>query len=580
MDGSIRGFWGKLERDGDLPVRWHSLEDHLADVSACFEALLERTILGPRLARLLGQERLSDSLVARLCVFAALHDIGKLNHGFQRRSDPEARRVAGHVSTALIALGSYAPLAAEIAGAGLLAWGEPPAWEGLLRATICHHGYPVIEANEPFDRSLWEDSELRSPLAGLRSILGRVREWYPLAFAEGPPLPREPEFHHAFSGLVTLADWLGSDQRLFPFSAEPGDRIAFARERAQRALGAMGLLPAGARASLGALPIGFERISAWAPRPMQRCIAELPLHPAGSLTILESDTGSGKTEAALAHYLRLFQDHLVDGLYFALPTRTAATQIFRRTHESVMRAFPDPEQRPPVVLAVPGYLRFDEVQGKLLAPFEVLWPDEGRDRHRSWAAEHPKRFLAAAVAIGTIDQALLSTVKTKHAQMRASALMRQLLVVDEVHASDAYMNELLGHVLRHHLRAGGHALLMSATLGAEARARLMRAAGGSGQCLGLDAALQLPYPLVEDAPLGAPARRLVVEPDRLGQQIQVALRGIAADPDAIAAAAIDAAERGARVLILRNTVCDCVATQQALDAELERRGRPELAFRV
>ena len=48
------------------------------------------------------------------------------------------------------------------------------------------------------------------------------------------------------------------------------------------------------------------------------------------MTVLEAETGSGKTEAALIHFLRLFQAGAVDGLYFALPTRAAAVQIHRR----------------------------------------------------------------------------------------------------------------------------------------------------------------------------------------------------------------------------------------------------------
>jgi len=37
-------------------------------------------------------------------------------------------------------------------------------------------------------------------------------------------------------------------------------------------------------------------------------------------------------------------------------------------------------------------------------------------------------------------------------------------VVDEVHASDPYMRTLLVKALQRHLAAGGHAMLLSATL--------------------------------------------------------------------------------------------------------------------
>ncbi|MEZ4454914.1 MAG: hypothetical protein R3B09_36020, partial [Nannocystaceae bacterium] len=116
---------------------------------------------------------------------------------------------------------------------------------------------------------------------------------------------------------------------------------------------------------------------------------------------------------------------------------------------------------------MPGYLRVDEQEGTRLPGFEVLWNDDPRQRYRyrGWAAEGSKRYLAGAIVVGTIDQVLLSTSMTSHAHLRATAASRQLLVVDEAHASDAYMNRLLEEVLAFHLAAGGHAFLMSATLG-------------------------------------------------------------------------------------------------------------------
>lgn len=44
--------------------------------------------------------------------------------------------------------------------------------------------------------------------------------------------------------------------------------------------------------------------------------------------------------------------------------------------------------------------------------------------HRRWAAEHPRRALAAAAAVGTIDQALLSGLPVRHAHLRGAALLR------------------------------------------------------------------------------------------------------------------------------------------------------------
>src|SRR5690606_3841040 len=157
-----------------------------------------------------------------------------------------------------------------------------------------------------------------------------------------------------------------------------------------------------------------------------------PIAEQGSTVILEAETGSGKTEAALLHFMKLFHAGLVDGLYFALPTRTAATQIHGRVCAVIARAFPNAATRPAVVLAVPGYLRVDDVLGTrgpnfsvawspdqpapILASPQALWNDDEVERYRfrGWAAEHPKRYLAGTVVVGTIDQVLLSALKVNH----------------------------------------------------------------------------------------------------------------------------------------------------------------------
>src|SRR5262249_32325652 len=58
--------------------------------------------------------------------------------------------------------------------------------------------------------------------------------------------------------------------------------------------------------------------------------------------------------------------------------------------------------------------------------------------------------------------------------LRAWCLARQLLVVDEVHASDPYMSEIITRLVSEHLTHGGYALLMSATLGETLRAKIER----------------------------------------------------------------------------------------------------------
>ena len=90
----------------------------------------------------------------------------------------------------------------------------------------------------------------------------------------------------------------------------------------------------------------------------------------------------------------------------------------------------------------------------------------------TWAVGSSRKTQSAPVAIGSIDQALLSQVKNRHAWMRSLWLARHLLIIDEVHASDTYTGELMLRLVQEHMRAGGYVLAMSATLGEALRAKL------------------------------------------------------------------------------------------------------------
>lgn len=583
MLGIPTSFWAKLETRDNQVIRWHSLPDHSADVAACFHVLLALPVLNRRLSALAGCRQFDAEQIARLTVIAALHDIGKFNIGFQNKAFKGARFRCGHVREVLAAFGTIegAAIGAAIGFEELQQWGaDADATINLLVTALAHHGRPYGFGEGTgirHRRDIWRSSGSLDPIAGITDLAARVRQWLPRAFVTGAsPLPNTAGLQHGFNGLLTLADWLGSHQGFFDYEAHAdAERFEWAMSRARHALREIGLDTRGYRTALGASPPTFDCVSPHPPNSMQYALARLPASESVSTTtILESETGSGKTEAALARFLALFHSGAVDGLYFALPTRSAATQMHRRICAAVTRAFPI-GARPPVVLAVPGYLRVDDRTGVPQLPhFAVLWNDDDRERwrYRGWAAERPKRYLAGAVVVGTIDQVLLSTLAVPHAHLRAAPLLRHLLVVDEVHASDAYMTRLLEAVLARQRRAGGHALLMSATLGATARDRLMdperRVAVAP-----LEEACAVPYPIVVhgsahtdgtglETPFTIQRVTLAAEQTRT---VGVRLLPLSAQPQAIAERALAAARQGARVLVLRNTVRDCVETQQALE---------------
>ena len=121
-----------------------------------------------------------------------------------------------------------------------------------------------------------------------------------------------------------------------------------------------------ARADLQRRNPAFEDVFPFKPTDLQQKMEDRQLGP---IVIAESETGSGKTEAALWRFKTLFEAGEVDALAFLLPTRVAAVSLEQRVRRFFESAFPDPQLRPNVVLAVPGYLQSDGEQGTI--PFAV-----------------------------------------------------------------------------------------------------------------------------------------------------------------------------------------------------------------
>ena len=552
--------WGKFQS----PNNFHRLEHHCADVAACFEALVRDPVLHSRFKQASGVDEFSVTTAARLAVLVFLHDFGKLNTGFQfqvydRREFPGAPRKSGHIGEALLApneiferLGLF-----EIFDS----WGN--AVDPLLCAALSHHGRPARRPTRTGTGppEIWKPFSGYDPRSAATLLRERSRAWFPHAFRNGPELPDTPALAHLFAGVVTLADQIGSNEEFFRFVPH-SDRhyIDRARDIAARAVEELGFHRADRpqNAPPADIRILFEYEE---PRPSQSAVTDAPLDT--PLLILESETGSGKTEAAILRFAALWRRGLVDGLYFAVPTRAAAKQLHIRISRGLARLFTENRQVE-TVLAVPGYLVVGDAEGHRVGRFDVFWEDKPDEAARlaRWSAESARKFLSATAAVGTVDQALLGGLKVKWAHFRAASLARSLLVVDEVHASDAYMTEILCTLLQGHLVLGGHALLMSATLGAVARTKL---ATRGRTCLPPPADAQaVPYPVLTLADERGTLQTRQIIGGQSTRRVSMNLEPILEEPTDIAARAIEATRQGAKVLVVRNTVTSAQDVFRAL----------------
>ena len=528
------GAWGKADRE--VQTR-HHLAHHSADVAAVLISLIEIPVFRNRANAALGRP-VSCGEIRCLGALAFLHDIGKLATGFQVKAWDRNPGITprGHVQCGWLwlrqgeaseALGGHAALLAH--------WPDIMLWFRLLFA---HHGRPVADPGESWGRDAFDRTPGYDWKAEERVMGEALITWFPEIRDHTPP-PLTHEFAHFFAGILALADWVGSDREVFDFVEEFDPNYWTATlEKARRRLQSIGLDPTNAQ---------LAGAAAWtllsdhpAPRPAQQTVADVAASE--RLVILEAETGSGKTEAALWRFAQLFEAGEVEALYFAVPTRAAARQLQARVNAALKRMFVDPA--PEAVLAIPGQALAGEARGIRLPEFRMRWDDTDVAHPSRWAAEHATRFLAAQIAVGTVDQFMMAGLRVKHANLRGAAISRALVVIDEVHASDAWMTEIQRSLVDSHLALGGHTMLMSATLGAVARAEWR------GEALpSLAVAQAAPYPAVWTKSNCLPV------PGAKADQKTVSVHAHSGWTSADAAsAAVEAARAGARVLVIRNTV--------------------------
>jgi CRISPR-associated endonuclease/helicase Cas3 len=506
-----------------------SLIGHSLDVAHCVHTMLTQGVARDRLSAA-ACTPLTDVHAARLAVLAGLHDFGKSTNGFQDRIHGRGRGT-GHVAEAVAVANASGTLPDAVRAALRVdlidQWCDDPV--SALYAILCHHGEPVaasrIAACAATLTQQWNVTAGYDPVVEVAALAETLLRVFPLAQESAAPFPARTPFEHMLAGLVMTADWMGSDTRFHPTVGDD-DRPQSARD-----------LLATTRWSgwhSGAEP--EELLGAYQARAAQIVVLSFPLTE--RLVIIEAPTGSGKTEASVMWADRLAAAGVVDGMYFAVPTRSAATELHDRVSKIVGRVHKSLVGR--VVRAVPGLLDTDHPTN--------IWDEPTTP---TWALGSTRRVMAAPIAVGTIDQAMLSQLRTRHSWLRAWCLARQLLVIDEVHASDSYMSEIITRLVNEHLMFGGYALLMSATLGETMRAKIEHR-----QPVDLGAAIARRYPQVS-------TKNCQLDVD----STEVRTTGIVIEAKTVALSrVVGAVGGGEAVLWIRSTVADALNDYHAFQS--------------
>ena len=490
-------YWGKAggQVDGQ-PRQYHLLPYHCLDVAAVGWFLLDtRKTLCRRLAQRLGVP--SEWLRTFFSFCLAIHDIGKFARAFQG--------LAPNLSSLLVTANprtTYDSKRARHDTLGFFFWQEilkPRLCErlgldnltmkrldGWLEIVTGHHGMPPRRSGLLFrDFVLQEDEEAAWLFVEDLFTIFPGLDFSPLR--DKSSSKRLKAVSWQLAGVAVLADWMGSNQEYFKYCPAPKDLSAYWEEQAQPAAARIVMsMPGQPETSrFSGIKSLFSFIEQ--PTPLQEYAVATPIHSGPQLFILEDVTGAGKTEAALVLTQRLMAEGLADGLYLALPTMATANAMYSRLCKVYKKLFSG-GTRPSLVLAHGARDLSEAFRQSVFLPEPA--GEEGNydeDNHgedaelsasaycNAWLADNRKKALLADVGVGTIDQALLAVLPARHQSLRLLGLDRKVLLVDEVHAYDCYMQKLLDALLEAHARQGGTVILLSATLPQAMREQLVKA---------------------------------------------------------------------------------------------------------
>jgi CRISPR-associated endonuclease/helicase Cas3 len=276
-------------------------------------------------------------------------------------------------------------------------------------------------------------------------------------------------------GFVVAADWGASSFGLTHSVRSKSLDIDVAKET-ERAVASLDALTIPARWTPNVPPNAGEEFFhtrfGFPPRPVQKAALDAVrgMEDTG-LMIVEAPMGEGKTEAALAVAEVVAAKTGASGVFLALPTIATSDAIFSRARSWVSNL---PGNRNGMSM----YLSHSRsgLNGKFSELLDAATPDSAEGSHvNKWLARGTKLGPLSNFVVGTIDQVLVSALASKHVTLRHLALANKVVVLDEVHAYDAYMNVYLGRALQWLGYYGVPVVLLSATLPTDIRKNLVAA---------------------------------------------------------------------------------------------------------
>ena len=496
---AISYLWAKKSDFGNQ-LSWLPLVVHLKDTMNVAGWIWNHWLTEGQRKSIVLQMDKPDEIVAEKVVrfLGGIHDIGKATPVFQIQKSYSSVNLQKELLLQLEHVGyrgiSELILASPRHTPHSLA-GEYILKQFGVRADIAsivgaHHGKPtdditLCEDQEYFPANYYQSDKSSSEIYCLwensqKEILKWVleqSELYGVGIIPSFSMPAQV----LLSGIIIMSDWIASNEAYFPLIPLGEAEVENEEKR----------FADGIQKWFMNLPLTFEELDCaedtykkrfrYLPRNFQKDIFDTIKNIDNpGIVIIEAPTGCGKTEAALVTAEQLAAKTGRGGLFFGLPTQATSNGIIPRIIDwlsSVSEDYGSTSLR-----LAHGKAALNPIMQQLAMSTHIA-EDQGSTETilvNEWFSGRKKTSLDDIV-VGTVDNFLMVSLKQKHLALRHLWFDKKVVVIDEVHAYDAYMQQYLSEAIRWMGAYNVPVVLLSATLPAEIRINLIESyLGGRG----------------------------------------------------------------------------------------------------
>lgn len=410
----INVLWAKTDP-------WQSLPEHMKEVGDVAVRLLTDSAYDGLLEDLCKWSALNEDDVIKLVRYlAAMHDIGKAHPSFQAKNgEPLPYGYEDEIVKGFRHERAVLDIAPYI-------WKN---WDRKTRRFLAgvlslHHQHRNRTCVKPLNDK-WHDVWI--------AVESEIKKWADFTDVSVKTFPNADAFCTILTGLVIISDWIASsgdiDKAFLGLDLSHQEKLK---------------------------PFNFEKFG-YEPRKVQAEVmdavnkmVEMPL-----TMVIEAPPGEGKTELAiwLAHKMGNYWGK--KGIYFALPTAATSNQMVGRVRDFL--------QDDVLLMHSMAWLENE--------PTENLTIEE-RDARNRWRNPQ-KRAMLSRYAVGTVDQVMLSVLKVRYGVLRLLGLTDKVVIIDEIHAYDAYMTEIIKRLVEWLNELQIPVVMLSATLPSERKKTLL-----------------------------------------------------------------------------------------------------------